>query len=630
MFDFFRKKKKNINTKEINTFNQVLKVISDFIDYEEFDKAYLAIKEIQAKENKAFQLYIENVPEKERKKELEVFKKKIDKLLVLKEKLDKKKLKYLEKQRNAKKKNDTKFFLEKLDQLCGKNNFSDAILLLNQFLDNHKDDLDVIDLINKQKKVINTKIEKFKKKKEKEIKNDTLKEAQSLIGEIKILNHKEDQNVEENLGFFAKIKSSLTYYKNMKKRMYEKRLFDEVNMLLESKKEKDESLVKNKLASIHSGNTKEISEVKVNGYDIYAKIISADKISGDSIGFNKNKMFNNKFFIGDATGHGIKAWFTITKLTKKFNEIANKYSLEKLVFEVNNYLKEELNSGNFITSIFFNINDNQKNTLEFIGMWHEPMFLYRAATHTTEKIIPGWLAAGIRIMKDLEHIKKKSIEMNDGDVLIAYSDGIVEARSLSQEPYSIERLGKKFEEYARNKKLSSKDIYKYLIDDLRLFTGWKTNYLDDVTLLVIKRDQNKEVFENKEEIVKLLKKEGLDSWNSKKLQWKSFDEIRDEILRMQREQSLKNILSYLDGLYRTGEIVKLKQECIRYIKEGYIHKNINFLLKKSIDSENDFKISQKNKKMSDKYEILKELYKKWDYETVISECSAIISKDGNI
>ncbi len=51
-------------------------------------------------------------------------------------------------------------------------------------------------------------------------------------------------------------------------------------------------------------------------------------------------------------------------------------------------------------------------------------------------------------------------------------------------------------------------------------------------------------------------------------------------------------------------------DCIRYIKEGYIHKKINFYLKKALDNENAFKIGQKNKKMQDKYNVLKELLKK--------------------
>jgi hypothetical protein len=89
-------------------------------------------------------------------------------------------------------------------------------------------------------------------------------------------------------------------------------------------------------------------------------------------------------------------------------------------------------------------------------------------------------------------------------------------------------------------------------------------------------------------------------------------------------------LKILESLYYTWEILKLKQEAIKYIKLGYIHKKNNLYLKKAIDNETKYKVEQKNQKMSSKYLVLTELYKKWDYQTVITEIEEIISQDGNI
>lgn len=105
----------------------------------------------------------------------------------------------------------------------------------------------------------------------------------------------------------------------------------------------------------------------MNGYDLYGKIIGADKISGDTLGLFTTKK-NYRFFIGDATGHGIKAGFIITQLTKKIGEIIHLASIEKIIFEVNNALKQELKSGNFITSIFFDIHKKDISNVNFIGM----------------------------------------------------------------------------------------------------------------------------------------------------------------------------------------------------------------------------------------------------------------------
>ena len=93
MFNLFKKKKKNIDTNQIKDFNNILKIIEDFILFEEFNKAEKAIQEVLHKENESFKYYIDTVAEKDKKEELKKFKKKILKIEQLKEKNDTKKKK---------------------------------------------------------------------------------------------------------------------------------------------------------------------------------------------------------------------------------------------------------------------------------------------------------------------------------------------------------------------------------------------------------------------------------------------------------------------------------------------------------------------------------------------------------
>jgi serine phosphatase RsbU (regulator of sigma subunit) len=593
--------------------------------FEEFDNAAMAINEIKWKENDSFKVFIESVEEKNKKAELTKFKKKLFKLEELKEKLDKKKKK-VEKEFKEKKISIERESLKKqLKWNISEWKFTEAIFILNNYLEKYNDNLDVINFVNKEKATLNKLIEKNKKIRENEIKKDAFLEARELIWEIQ--KDIEDKAAWESL--FAKFRRSINIYGKIKRKVKEKRLMEEVDILLQQQTEKNEIIARSKLALIHSWVLKEISGEMINGYEMYGKIIWADKISWDTLWFYNTKN-NYRFFIGDATGHGIKAWFIITQLTKKISEIINIKSLEKIVFEVNNALKQELKSWNFITSIFFDIDKKNIENINFIGMWHEPMFVFRKKTQTVEKIIPGWLAAGIRIIKDTTSIKKKSIPMEDGDILISYSDGIAEARSPDWQMYSIDRMWKKLEEFAKNPKYEIHDIYNKFIEDLRLFTGWQVNYYDDVSIILIKRDREKEILENDDVVQTMLAQEWLPKTKKIKAKWKTLEEVREEIEKVKKESALKNIIRSLDILYKTWEIPKLKQDAIRYIKEWYIDKKINFYLKKALDNENDFKIKQKNKKIEDKYNVLRELYKKWDYETVIIECSNIITKDGNL
>ena len=74
----------------------------------------------------------------------------------------------------------------------------------------------------------------------------------------------------------------------------------------------------------------------------------------------------------------------------------------------------------------------------------------------------------------------------------------------------------------------------------------------------------------------------------------------------------------------------MKQEAIRFIKEWYIDKKINFYLKKAIANEEKYKIKQKEDRVKNKYNVLVELLKKDDLNTVIKEAEDIIWKDWNI
>jgi hypothetical protein len=362
-------------------------------------------------------------------------------------------------------------------------------------------------------------------------------------------------------------------------------------------------------------------------YDIYGKILWSDKISWDTFDIHESKEKYN-FFLWDATGHGIRAWFIVTLLSRLFKKYVDK-DLQTLAFEINNWLKQDLKNRNFITGVFFETQKSELSKLRFVWMGHEPILVYRDQTKKVEKIIPGWLAAWIRIMENKDAVKVKEIDMWKDDILITYSDGIIEHKNSEGELYGLERLIEAFEKIAQVEKSIHK-IYDYLINDVQLFK-WGSHFWDDLSVLLLKRDEDKDILtEDSEYLEKISIKEGLSKKQVKQLEWKTKDEVEKELEKFKKDKDTQRIIKILENLYYTGEILKLKQEAIRYIKQWYIHKKINWYLKKAIDNEVKYKIDQKNHKMSSKYVVLSELYKKWDYQTVINEVEDIIAKDWNI
>lgn len=634
MFSLFKNKEKNLE--KVNWYKQAIKMIKFFMATYDWEKAKDAIEEIKEKELRWYNELIENLNTqddelliwKEKNRQNKIYEEKVQELNALENKLEKLKINYEEQREKDRFKVRFTNIKKELNILIRKNKGEAAINLLNQFLDENKNKEIVIKFYNKEKKYILKNLKKFKKVEDDKLKQNAKLEAMKLIWEnVNLDNENSDENNKKNIWFFKKLKNKINFYKTFKEKLRKKKLLDEISLLIEEDSKVKNDIATQKLVNIHKWLIKEISQNNMIWYHFYGKILWADKISGDAFWFNEEKNKYN-FFIWDATWHGIRAWFIITLLSRLFNESVNK-SLQELIYQVNNGLKQDLKSRNFITGIFFEIEKKNIHKIKYVGMGHEPMLIYKAKDRKIEKLIPGWLAAWIRIINNPEQIKVKEIDLDNWDIVLSFSDWIAEAKSEEWIFYWIDRLIKAFEQIASTwAPLNS--IYEHILNDVKYFKWW-SNFVDDVTLLLLKRDIERDIIDKNSEYLKeLTLKWKISQRDVKKIVWKTKDHIEKEVEKIAKDKKIKSIIKSLETLYYTWEILKLKQEAIRFIKDWYIDAKINHYLKKAIENEEKYKIEQKSQRVRNKYNVLKELLKKWDYMTVIRETEDIIAKDWNI
>jgi len=639
MFGFLKRKK--VNTDDVKAFDSALKATNIFIMLSEWEKAKKALEEIEYKEKKSLNEILdkldelddwEEVHKKEKIKLTDNFKKKQKHLEKLRKILNKKEEKYNAKVEKERFKIRFKKIKNEVDVLSWNKKNDQALWLLQKFLEEYSNNSSVVKFYNKEKKKILKNIEKVHTENEDKVKNNAKMEAMALIWKTTDLNfekEKEKEKEEEKkLSFFQKFKKRINFYKRIKERIKKKKLLDEINLLIEEDSKVKNDIAARKLANIHKWLVKELKSNKMLGYELYWKILWADKISGDTFWFVENDDKYN-FFLWDATGHGIRAWFIITLLSRLFSKYVKNKNLNELTYEINNWLKQDLKSRNFITWVFFEIQKEDTWTLNFVWMWHEPMLIFRKSNMQIEKVIPWWLAAWIRLINNPSDIKVKSLKIEDWDMLLTYSDWIVENKNSEWDFYWIDRLIHTFEAIASSNN-NINDIYDYIINDVKIFRWW-AQFDDDVSVLIIKRETNKDIVDEWSDYLENLQaKEWLKNSDIKKLRWKTIEDIDKQLEVLKKKKETTRIIKLLETLYYTWEVLKLKQESIRYIKEWFIDKKINFYLKKAIANEKKYKVEQKNQKIVNKYHILEELLKKWDFDTVISESEEIISKDGNV
>jgi anti-sigma regulatory factor (Ser/Thr protein kinase) len=86
------------------------------------------------------------------------------------------------------------------------------------------------------------------------------------------------------------------------------------------------------------------------------------------------------------------------------------------------------------------------------------------------------------------HYEEKEATLEPGETLLLYSDGLVEAHSPQpqREMFGFPRLQSVFCDYAEDK-----ELVPYLLDELATFTGPEWEQEDDVTLVILKRVEEK-------------------------------------------------------------------------------------------------------------------------------------------
>lgn len=619
----------SIDLSQVRSIDDTFIVISDYLKSYNFDAASKALYELKEKETAFFEwiLWDQTIDKKFKDKLLKKFRRFEFRVKNLELLINKKRNFYEEKAHISDLKIKNNQLNKQLQSLLNSKDFDSALDILASYKKSLWDDLDkyVISLEKWKFKILNAK-EKYINSTNK--KASLYEQAKNLLGDdVEIEDTKEDFDIEKKT-FLSWFKNIYKKYSFLKKQREDKLLLANIESLLWNSKNIKENIIKQKLEKVHSWLVKDTSWVEVNWYSIFWKTLAADSISWDTFGFYPYSDWE-RFFIWDATWHGIKAWFMVSLLTSTFyNVVSNFNNLKDLVVALNNKLKQDLSSWNFITSIFFEISYKNKDVLHFIGMGHDPMFVYSKNELSVNKIFPGWIAAWMTILKDQAFLKEKDINMNDGDVLLLYTDWIVEARNNAWEMYSINRIQEKFSEACRTCQ-ESKEIYDFMYKDLTTFVAW-SKFADDVTIIVIKRDRKKDSISEDKLIENILQTQNISKKYIKDLKWKSKDDIEKFIKAKRKEKELESILKNLKNIYKSGDILVLKKECQRYIKEWFLHKNIVKYLSFALDNEAMVKINRQNMRLQNKYETLEKLLKSWQHQTVLEECSNIILNEGKI
>ncbi len=221
---------------------------------------------------------------------------------------------------------------------------------------------------------------------------------------------------------------------------------------------------------------------KVPGLDISAGLLPAEEIGGDCYDFIPVAPDRLVMYIGDVTGHGVPSGIVVSIANALAYHLADKEDILNTMISMNKVIKQKTASNMFLTMVMMDWNSTT-NQLHFVNAGHEQMIHYHAADKKVTLTPPGGLALGM--FPDIgKLLKLQEIQMEKGDVLVMYSDGIPESWKNETEMYGMGRFKRAVADSSDLPTAIS--IRNALLADVKEFSGkWKQ--MDDITLIVLKR-----------------------------------------------------------------------------------------------------------------------------------------------
>jgi len=213
--------------------------------------------------------------------------------------------------------------------------------------------------------------------------------------------------------------------------------------------------------------------------DIAAFSRPAQIISGDYFDFFQFDDGALGLVMADVSGHGVSAGMLMTSLQTAFHALLpDNNSPVEILRRINHLYAHNIRFTTFVT-VFFGRLDLHSHTFTYANAGHNPALFVHRKGASSEWLNPTGRAIGL-LHDDTLHAH--TITVDQGDILLLYTDGITEAMNPRGEMFGQERLGKVIQAH---QDLSAEEVIAEIREALEIFTAGHP-LVDDTTLVVCK------------------------------------------------------------------------------------------------------------------------------------------------
>lgn len=214
-------------------------------------------------------------------------------------------------------------------------------------------------------------------------------------------------------------------------------------------------------------------------FDISATMHTAKEVGGDFYDFYFVDDDTLAFLVADVSGKGIPAamfMMTSKALLKSYAESG--MSVEEVFTVANEKLCEGNDAGMFVTA-WMGLLNTKTGLVTFANAGHNPPLVKHADSSLTYlKSKPGFVLAGMEGIR----YRKNEYQLQRGDVIYLYTDGVTEAMNKDNALYGESRL---LEVLNKNADSDTQAICDAVKADVDLFVGEAPQF-DDITMLCLR------------------------------------------------------------------------------------------------------------------------------------------------
>jgi len=215
---------------------------------------------------------------------------------------------------------------------------------------------------------------------------------------------------------------------------------------------------------------------QVPGLDLGGVNIPSEGIGGDYFDFIPIVDGHLGIVVADVVGKGIPASLIMASFRAFLRaEIRNNYAIRTIFGKVNKLLTESLKPNQFV-SAFYGVLDLERRRFTYSNAGHHPAIVLRPDGQV-RLLSSGGTVLGIL---DGTTYNERVIDLVPGDILLLYTDGVVEAENEAEEMFGRQRL----EDFVRaNAAMSARELCEQLCAELTRFS--RRAYPEDDTTIVV-------------------------------------------------------------------------------------------------------------------------------------------------